>query len=569
MYAKADGAYKNELTKVSLSPIGASDVKVTLYMAKPYTEPLRLLKKNDGEFVLILPETYNSAPQKPSISDVIGEVTDADIKLYSFVSNSAQNGYTKIVIKTNGLVNLYPEAVTVGGGKIANNPKEEVKKIVYEQVKPVKTAPAVAPAQNKTVPQTQKPKESVENKTAKVAVNEAKPVKNEVQENKKQEQKAPQIEAIVTNEIPVVNLPNPGTITESVQTDVPLEEISINDAAKEENPVLAETPKISFLTVVKNKISKLKPQINTHFINSPVSATGNVLVTIVSLLLVLFAIKFGISVIKDAKPKEEDPFNNLDFEKEPERNEEKPEYSEFFKTLIDSEVKGTNPFTIVTPTIKEVMETPIVEPAKTHEEVLNVDQNLTWQEKFRALQKNKKSLLNSKEEAQTNLEIREDMHIENPIKKLKQDFKAVKKVLEKQKAKTGETSPLEKEFTPEKLDKIEVISFEDFQKNVERPKVQVNKTLPLKTKAPKVLTQLQLGEKRGLYLVEYKDKVSLIGYINDKVFKLNTYSSVRDSKMYARLSEKNNDNETYIVKFDNNKMLVDVSDEQMKLKLMY
>ena len=66
VFANADGAYKNELTKVTLSPIGASDVKVTLYMAKPYTEPLRLLKKNDGEFVLILPETYNSAPQKPS-----------------------------------------------------------------------------------------------------------------------------------------------------------------------------------------------------------------------------------------------------------------------------------------------------------------------------------------------------------------------------------------------------------------------------------------------------------------------------------------------------------------------
>ena len=53
------------------------------------------------------------------------------------------------------------------------------------------------------------------------------------------------------------------------------------------------------------------------------------------------------------------------------------------------------------------------------------------------------------------------------------------------------------------------------------------------------------------------------------MFKLNTYSSIRDAKMYARLSEKNNGSETYIVKFDNNKMLVDVTDEQMKLKLMY
>ena len=93
--------------------------------------------------------------------------------------------------------------------------------------------------------------------------------------------------------------------------------------------------------------------------------------------------------------------------------------------------------------------------------------------------------------------------------------------------------------------------------------------MPIKSKAPKVLTQLQLGNERGLYLVEYKDKVSLIGYINDKVFKLNSYSSVKDSKLYARLSEKVEGKETYIVKFDDNKMLVDIDDSQMKLKLMY
>ena len=565
--ARADGAYKNELTKVTLSPIGASDVKVTLFMTKPYTEPLRLLKKNDGEFVLILPETFNSAPQKPSISDVIGEVTDADIKLYSFVANSAQNGYTKIVIKTNGLVNLYPEAVTVGGGHVVNKPKEEINKIVYEQVKPVNTTP-VAPVQNTTVTQAPKAKENVESKKVDAASKDVKQTKNQVSAPQKQEP-APKIAATTeTVELPVVNLPNIETINRSVQTDVPLEEISFNDIADKEESTLGQTGKVSIFSLIKDKLSKFAPQIKTN-VSDNSSSSGNILVTIVSLLLISFAVKFGISVIKDAKSKQEDPFDNLNFEKQPEKDKEKAEYSEFFKTLISSEVKGNNPFTIETPSIKQVMQAPVVEPAKSHEEVLNIDQNLTWQEKFRALQKNKKALLNANEEHKTDMEIRSDMHIENPIKKLKQDFKAVKKVLERQKARTGETSPLEKEFTPEKLEKIEVISFEDFQKNVERPKVQINKTIPLKTKAPKVLTQLQLGEQKGLYLVEYKDKISLIGYINDKVFKLNSYSSVRDTKMYARLSEKNNDNETYIVKFDNNKMLVDINDEQMKLKLMY
>ena len=206
---------------------------------------------------------------------------------------------------------------------------------------------------------------------------------------------------------------------------------------------------------------------------------------------------------------------------------------------------------------------------------MNIDQNLSWQEKFRALQANRKSLLqDNKEDAfssqdKIQTEKTDNMNIENPIKKLTQDFRAVKKVLEKQYANKENQTSIKQEFTPEKIENIEIISFEDLQKTVQKPKVQVNATAPIKAKPPKILTKLKLDETKGFYLVDYKGKVSLIGYVNDKVYKLNSYSSVKTPKLFARLTEKTDKTDTYIVKIDSSKLLVDVDNEQMKLKLMY
>ena len=568
----ADGSYKNELTKVKLSSIGGDDVKITLYMAKPYSEPLRLLKKNDGEFVLILPETYTSAPQKPSISDVIGEVTDADVKLYSFISNLAQNGYKKIVIKTNGLVNIYPEAVTSGGGTLSI--KQEQQKVVINNNQ--------KPQQNVSTNTTVNKNITNKNVVEKVATtnNQTKTKEQTAQkdESKPVVKDTPNTN-IVKEELPVINLPK--IVEKKVNNDIPLKEINVsnvlNTDANKNNDITNKPNKIGLLFT--KAINKTYSFIKAKVYGSRVFAKHNILIIFGALLLLGFALRFSKSIINSTKQQN----NNLIFDDEVvkekvsnktvNKDDASSEYSDFFKTLIEAEVKGNNPFTLDTPK-SDKFESDI-KPTKTHEEVLNEDQNLTWQEKFRAIQKNKKALLKDDENSMPteDMEITENMNIENPIKKLTQDFKAVRKVLEKQKAKQKDVlsdNPIEQDFTPEKIDKIEVISFEDFQKNVSKPKIQVNSTTsPIKAVAPKVLTQLQLGDKKGLYLVDYKDKVSLVGYINDKVFRLNTCSNLRDTKLYARLSEKNGENETYIVKFDNNKMIVDVNNEQMKLKLMY
>lgn len=582
---QAANAYKNELTKVSLSPIGSGDVKVTLYMSKPYTEPLRLLKKNDGEFVLIMPETYTSAPQKPSISDVMGDVTDADIKLYSFASSTTQNGYTKIVIKTNGLTNLYPETVTTGGGTL-HKTQSQVNKILSETIKPTTQNTQPQKPENKvTAAQTSKLQVKVpdfkfdtkkDSKTEKKVDNktdnkEVKKTETQKPEEIKKEDKTQEIASNKQKAEPAAKISE----TEEFQNIDEIKNLPDITGNNTENTVIEgasigeKASVMPFMAIFKQKLSAIKsniksPSFNTQKISNQ---SVNVLVMLIALMLVAFSAKFALSVLKNSGQKKDE------FKKE--ENENKREYSDFFKQIIDAENQKEN---LSKPKIlsqKRELSGVDIEPSKSHQEILNADQNLTWQEKFRALHLNRKSLLkDNKEDAFTNnddfqTENTEDMNIENPIKKLTQDFRAVKKVLEKQYANKDNKKLINQDFTPEKIEKIEVINFEDLQTSVQKPKVQVKTTSPIQAKPPKILTKLKLDKNKGFYLVNYKERVSLIGYVNDKVFKLNSYSSVKVPKLYARLTDKTENADTYIVKIDSSKLLVDVDNEKMKLKLMY
>ena len=583
-------AYKNELIRVGFSPLGVNDVKITLYTSKPYSEPLRLLKKNDSEFVLILPETYNSAPQKPSISDVIGEVTDADIKLYSFISNSMENGYTKIVIRTNGSINLYPEAVAIGGGSLANI--QDYNKVVYS---PPKTAPSnniqVIKAQDNKEVKISKPENQVVSKEKNAPKQEVKQVakkENKVEPKKevkntvanavnntntikpeKNENIQPKEQVVEVAQLPTLTEESVSPVTENVQ--VPLEEITqenVNGSVEKSNSFKV------FLSKVKNKITTSAKK-SYHFIKNNFNNLGNILLLLAALVLLGMSAKFGYAIVKSAKPRKDE--ENVD--KSDVKNSNDGQYSSFFKTLIDSEVNGSNAFRLNAFSENESDAAFVEESSNAHKDVMNIDQNLSWQEKFRAVQRNKKELFRDDEieKAAEDMgnkltpEMEENMNIENPIKKLKQDFRAVKKVLEKQKdtqTLSGD-APIEQKFVPEKIEKVEVVSFDDYQKEIEPPKVQVKTTMPLKSNPPKVVSQLPLADDKGLYLIAYKDKIALIGYIKDKVFKLNTYSSLTNKKLYARLSESENGRDSYIVKFDNNKMIIDVSEEKMQLKLVY
>ena len=84
---------------------------------------------------------------------------------------------------------------------------------------------------------------------------------------------------------------------------------------------------------------------------------------------------------------------------------------------------------------------------------------------------------------------------------------------------------------------------------------------------PILLSSSKLTRNKGLCLVQYKNKVSLIGYINKKVFMLAQFNSLSTNEIRSRLAENEGDNERYIVKLGNYKALLEVSDNNMELLL--
>ena len=86
-------------------------------------------------------------------------------------------------------------------------------------------------------------------------------------------------------------------------------------------------------------------------------------------------------------------------------------------------------------------------------------------------------------------------------------------------------------------------------------------------KNPLLITNAKLANNKGLCLVEFKKKYSLIGYINDEIFMLNKFDSLKSSEIRSRLSETVDNKDRYIVRLGEYKALVEVSDKKMELLL--
>lgn len=96
---------------------------------------------------------------------------------------------------------------------------------------------------------------------------------------------------------------------------------------------------------------------------------------------------------------------------------------------------------------------------------------------------------------------------------------------------------------------------------------KVTKTVMNKMKNPLLITNAKLANNKGLCLVEFKKKYSLIGYINDEIFMLNKFDSLKTSEIRSRLSETVDNKDRYIVRLGDYKALVEVSDKKMELLL--
>lgn len=84
---------------------------------------------------------------------------------------------------------------------------------------------------------------------------------------------------------------------------------------------------------------------------------------------------------------------------------------------------------------------------------------------------------------------------------------------------------------------------------------------------PMLLNTSVLSLDKGLCLVEYNNKYSLIGYIGDDIFLLNQFNTINGREIRSRLSETTEGKDRYIVRLGNYKALVQVTETNMQLLL--
>ena len=116
-----DSDYKNNLLKIDVTKVNDGNYKIDLFTQKPYNEPIKVIKKSDTNYYVLLPETYHSITSVASQ----GDVSKVDVKLFPYAGQDLNNGYTKINISTSKPVTFTANVKTAG----TNAPKIDAKKL--------------------------------------------------------------------------------------------------------------------------------------------------------------------------------------------------------------------------------------------------------------------------------------------------------------------------------------------------------------------------------------------------------------------------------------------------------
>lgn len=86
---------------------------------------------------------------------------------------------------------------------------------------------------------------------------------------------------------------------------------------------------------------------------------------------------------------------------------------------------------------------------------------------------------------------------------------------------------------------------------------------------PKLISTMPISKNKGFYLVKYDGSTALIGYIRDEIFVINKFDKIYNTNLQARLNERKKNKSNYLVRIDNYKALVEVSETNMKVLIEF
>ncbi|MFA6989090.1 MAG: hypothetical protein WC197_03375 [Candidatus Gastranaerophilaceae bacterium] len=95
------GGYKNNLLAINLQKNENNSLDLTIFSSKKFSSNISAIKKDYGEYVIILPDTIHSITSRPDISKTNGLISNIDVKLLPYSEINSNNGYTRIILKSN------------------------------------------------------------------------------------------------------------------------------------------------------------------------------------------------------------------------------------------------------------------------------------------------------------------------------------------------------------------------------------------------------------------------------------------------------------------------------------
>lgn len=544
-----EAEFKNSLVKVDLIKVTDNSYNVDLYTQNKYIEPVKVIKKSDLNYYILLPETKNNTAKTSFNGNEIRSITT---DLYPYAGQDVNNGYTKININTTKPLNLNVNVKNVASAsKITKHQTDSALALKTEtqqndvnkvQKKNLVSQNSKIDNQIKKEPQ----KQTTKSNSTKLPVASPKKNLNSIKEQIKPEKPLKKVEqppseplledTQALNEVPL-ELNENKIIEEEVNKQDSEQEKIIEETIEEDTSLENNTHKFSYK--FSEKISKIQQKIIAKLTQNGISIADIILVFIagIATFVVVFIIlsrktenttrlKSKADLIdKSEQAKQKIQVNS--------QNQTKNDGQYF---IFDKNIKQTGFCDPATSAIKRNYELSSYEP-----ELKNKYNRETYTEKQ---QTNKKEKENEYDIIQKIL--KEDSFIDISA----DEYKEAKQKLNE--------APKQVATQPKQEIKKEV-------KEVKEAKQQAKQIAQ-----PVVLSSVEIAPERGFMCVSYNDNINLMGYIFDDVFPLYNFKlpKLENYDIKFRLSERDEKSAHFIVKITNIKMLIKVTKSSMSMEVL-
>lgn len=522
----AESEYKNSLMKVELLKQNENSYNINLYTQKKFLEPVKVIKKSDLNYYILLPETKNTASETLIPKTDIRSVS---INLYPYMGQEVNNGYTKININTTKPINFNINVKQLSQNNIKNNTlAKNTQKTPNENKKQANLNTAQKKNQNF----------SKSSKSIKPSVK--KQEKIEKQETKKEQPK----KQVQNKKINKTDDTEPSVKTAPVLIPEPFEDENNQLQVQEENienieaeiidntkndKIINEQKPDSFIDSFKKtlyqkypSIYNLKQKIKNKFALLNISLKNFILMISASFLTFIFILfiltrkqntTIKLKNKKDLFEKYQEP--NISKQTTP-KKQNRGEYFVFDKNIKQTRL-NTNP-------------------------------------------KKRKNYELSCYDPDLRLNYKKDKNVKYDLSQDESDYDIIQKILK------------DDSFLDYETEKTPVVSNVQKPKQIQKPKIEkTKKQAPIKKEARlDILSSVEIAPQRGFICVSYNNDINLLGYIFDDVFPLYNFKRPKldNYDIKFRLTDKDDKGASFIVKIDNVKMVIRATKNSMNLEVL-